>query len=175
MVHTGMNINKYRLDFPLPEVAVVDMLVIGKAVIVMGEYSVEPIICAVGEDIVAGEIATEEIAGGQSLRISTTVAGGHFKGLSLRSNRTRFGNNTRRSVVFSTVKLLWLKSADRTHGITMLYGIWSKFFPGQSNVEISEYSRQNGAPIQGITVRKKRKETDILTTMLLTLTLTLTK
>ncbi len=60
MVHTGMTINKYRLDFPLPEVAVVDMLVIGKAVIVMREYSVEPFICAVGKDIVAGEIATEE-------------------------------------------------------------------------------------------------------------------
>ncbi len=128
-----------------------DMLVIGKAVIVMREYSVEPFICAVGEDIVAGEIATEEIAGGQSLRISTTVAGGHFKGLSLRSNRTRFGNNTRSSAVFSTVKLLWVKSASFTHNITLLYGIWSKFSPEQSNFEIAEYSRQNGAPIQGLT------------------------
>ena len=174
MMHTGMTINKYRFGFPLPEVIAVDMLTAGRVVTVMWGYSVETFNCVVGEEIVAGEIVTEEIVvivGGQSLSIFTMVVKGHFKGLSLRSIRTIFGNNIRSSVVFTTVKLLWLKSASLTHGIALLYGTLFRFSPEQSSFPITGYSRQNDAPIRGRTVKKKRKETNILTAMLLTLTL----
>ena len=164
MVHTGMTINKYRFGFPLPEVIAVDMLTAGRVVKVMWGYSVETFNCVVGEEIVV-------IVGGQSLSIFTMVVKGHFKGLSLRSIRTIFGNNIRSSVVFTTVKLLWLKSASLTHGIALLYGTLFRFSPEQSSFPITGYSRQNDAPIRGRTVKKKRKETNILTDMLLTLTL----
>ena len=167
-MHTGMTINKYRFGFPLPEVIAVDMLTAGRVVTVMWGYSVETFNCVIGEGIVTEEIVV--IVGGQSLSIFTMVVKGHFKGLSLRSIRTIFGNNIRSSVVFTTVKLLWLKSASLTHGIALLYGTLFRFSPEQSSFPITGYSRQNDAPIRGRTVKKKRKETNILTAMLLTLT-----
>ena len=79
----------------------------------MREYFVETF------GVVGEEIVVEEIVGGQSLSIFTRVVGRHLMGLSLRSNRLIFGNSIMSSVMFTTVKLLWAKSAFFTHSITL--------------------------------------------------------
>jgi hypothetical protein len=144
----------------------VDMLTAGRVVEVLRGCPVETLKRVVGKGIVV-------IVVGQSLSISAmVVVKEHFNGLSLRSIRTIFGNNIRSSVVFTTVRLLRLKSASRTHGIALLYGILLRLSPEQSSFPITGYSKQNDTPIRGRTMKKKRNETSILTDIyLLTLTL----